>query len=161
MTPKIDEFLRSIEAAPLCSRIGMPLNDDDVVQCSGWAEFQNVPLLEYFCDILSDLRNEIAGTIPNDVWYELCPTWQLNLEEIKPRIIAIQKVTASKLPISGETLRWVNVSIMGGIAFACKEIEFQEYTKSTFFRETAKWYLRGHLPCGWSDDFPAGKLVVF
>lgn len=161
MRPEIEHFLAKIENAPLLENLGEAITDDRVVACAGWDEVRNIPLMQYFCDVQHQLGNEIIYSMPKDAWYEKCNTWTPLLNEIKPRIRAIQDVATSKLPLTGESLRWVNVSIKGGIVLACREIEYQEYTKSTFFRESAEWYLRGHLPCGWSDDFPAGKLVVF
>lgn len=38
---------------------------------------------------------------------------------------------------------------------------YSEYYKSDFYEKMFKIYLAGHLPCGWSGDYPNGKFIVY
>jgi hypothetical protein len=31
----------------------------------------------------------------------------------------------------------------------------------TFYADLAHWYVKGHFPCGWEGEYPAGHLMVY
>jgi hypothetical protein len=41
------------------------------------------------------------------------------------------------------------------------EAEFADVFPPGFYASQAFWYLRGHFPCGWDGEFPAGRLVIY
>lgn len=38
---------------------------------------------------------------------------------------------------------------------------YSEYYKSDFFDKMLAIYLSGHLPCGWSGEYPEGRFLVY
>lgn len=38
---------------------------------------------------------------------------------------------------------------------------YSEYYKSDFYDKMLEIYLSGHLPCGWSGNYPEGKFIVY
>ena len=38
---------------------------------------------------------------------------------------------------------------------------YSDYYQSEFFDRMLKIYLSGHLPCGWSGEYPEGKFFVY
>jgi len=38
---------------------------------------------------------------------------------------------------------------------------YSEYYSSDFYNKMLSIYLSGHLPCGWSGNYPEGKFIVY
>jgi len=53
-----------------------------------------------------------------------------------------------------DTVQW-------DILHLCIEAEFSDVFPPGFYASQAYWYSKGHFPCGWSGNFPAGHLLVF
>ncbi len=53
-----------------------------------------------------------------------------------------------------DTVQW-------DILHVCMEAEYVDVCQPGFYASQAYWYTKGHFPCGWDGDFPAGVLVVY
>ena len=76
-----------------------------------------------------------------------------NVHHKQPQIWNIQSVRTSEawqevLELSDATKSWM-------INF------YSEYYKSDFFDKMLAIYLSGHLPCGWSGEYPEGRFFVY
>ena len=38
---------------------------------------------------------------------------------------------------------------------------YSEYYQSDFYERMLAIYLSGHLPCGWSGEYPKGRFIVY
>ena len=52
-------------------------------------------------------------------------------------------------------------SVMWDILNACLECEYADLCSPSFYDDLANWYIKGHFPCGWEGNFPAGKLIIY
>lgn len=50
---------------------------------------------------------------------------------------------------------------LSALRMACLEAEYSDIIPLAFFSEMSAWYLAGHLPCGLTDEYPNGKLVIY
>jgi hypothetical protein len=87
--------------------------------------------------------------------------WNVIVREVKEVTIPfVQKkiqhiVAEKKLPkVFTDTIQW-------DILHLCMESEYADIFPPGFYASQAFWYARGHFPCGWSGDFPKGRLVVY
>jgi hypothetical protein len=44
---------------------------------------------------------------------------------------------------------------------ACMETEYSDIVPAGQSYTLARWYIAGHLPCGWRGEWPEGKLIVY
>ena len=51
--------------------------------------------------------------------------------------------------------------LLSTVSLACMEAEYSDLLPLAFFSEMSAWYLAGHFPCGLTDEYPNGKLMVF
>jgi hypothetical protein len=47
------------------------------------------------------------------------------------------------------------------ILHLCMECEYSDIVPPAFFAGNAYWYVAGHFPCGWKDEPPSGRPIVF
>jgi hypothetical protein len=83
------------------------------------------------------------------------------VDELKPVteslvVDKIRDVVASNgLPtVFEDTVKW-------DILHICMEAAYADVFPPGFYANQAHWYVKGHFPCGWEGDFPAGRMVVY
>jgi hypothetical protein len=70
------------------------------------------------------------------------------------------RLTDQPKPKPHECLKF-RQTLLSTTRMACMEAEYSDVIPLAFFSEMSAWYLAGYLPCGLSDEYPIGKLIVF
>ena len=88
--------------------------------------------------------------------------WNDHVDKIKPSLIEICKrkcaevMQANGLP---EQFWWSVCADLIGVGM---ESEYSDVIEPGFFTNVIlDCYLKGHFPCGWEGEFPAGRLIVY
>lgn len=139
---------------------GLPPNpeDKDLYFFVSKTEAARSLLSKAWDDALIDAGNGCSSVLPQDQlqkWNDI--TASVNEAVRESADIASNKV-AELLGLPIKKVSWL---IETTIAMACMELEYEGYLKKGFFAEICHIYLHGRLPCGLTEKFPNGKLIVF
>ena len=151
--------LEQLKAVDWFSSVGLRDSDAVIVlntweeangSCSGadWVALCNEAANHY--------RTRVAERSPDRLarWNELA-------REVKAITVPMVIAKTQQLVQEGKLLARSVDSIQWDVLHVGMEAEYADVFPPGFFASQAFWYLKGHLPCGWSGEFPRGKLVVF
>lgn len=52
-------------------------------------------------------------------------------------------------------------AVQWDILHVCMEAEYTDVCPPGFYSGLAFWYVKGHFPCGWLDDSPQGRPIIY
>lgn len=157
------DLLHLLQQADWFSRTGLPIDDPAIVRVGDWVQaMESLEGFEWY---------RVSQVAPNALTSALSSRFPL-------RYRTWNALVGAMLPVIGEIVdekiaRIVDVhrgamdeeifrdSIEWDLLHACMELEFADLIPVGFFSQISSWYVKGHLPCGWSGTFPAGSLVVY
>jgi hypothetical protein len=155
------EMIEMLKNAPWFEHVGMPLEDDTAVPVYSWGQSMKLCLsYDWKDDVLIDARNGLSMILDRDHtkryqdWNEIIDSID---ECLKPAMEELAKLVIEDHDLP-EEFKQVLVSTT---RMACVEAEYSDIVPPAFFMEIAKWYIAGHLPCGLTEEYPNGKLMVF
>jgi hypothetical protein len=160
MNSNTTELLRRLRSAPWLSCLGNPITDAGVLVAKTWEE----ALADDGSDRWGNTRLQAANALRAKVREanaERFANWNSAADEVRPAAIAVVQdgIVATSIdpkirPIVADLCKW-------DIAHALIECEYVDLVRPSFYGNLAAWYLKGHLPCDWIGDYPAGQLVVY
>lgn len=121
------------------------------IEYCGSVEWQSLCLeaANQYCERLSE-----RSPARFDRWNEIVDEMKSSTEPLVHRKIATV-MRANNLPkVFEDTAQW-------DILHLCMEAEYADIVPPGFYASQAYWYAKGHFPCGWSGDFPDGKLIIY
>jgi len=159
MHPRTVATLDQLENAAWFSRVGdkdtavatvLGSWQEAVAHCSS-IEWQNLCL-----EAANQYRERLVERSMErfEKWNEL----MLELKKVTIPLVAKKiegVVRANDLPKSFEN------AVQWDVLFVCMEAEYADVYPPGFFTSNAYWYTKGHFPCGWQGDFPAGVLIIY
>jgi len=87
--------------------------------------------------------------------------WNSKVDELKTVTIPFVRERISNVINEHALPKVFEDTVHWDILHLCLESEYAEILKPGFYASQAYWYMKGHFPCGWSDEFPGGKLVIY
>jgi hypothetical protein len=160
MGEKSTSVIKSLADVAWFSAVGNKWADGDVVQAESWQDS-----LKYLTDYshhrlyvlpTNQIRYLLREQTPNEF-----QKWSSIANAIRPDIIElVEKNTEGVLndPISVKLMRDL---VSWDIMHACMESEYDNVCSLRYFRVRVALLRAGHLPCGWQDDFPQGKHIIY
>lgn len=147
---ELAEWFRAVGQQDTEAAIILPSWEDAVASCAS-AEWQNLLL-----EATNRYREKLASLSP-----DLFQQWNVITNDVKAVTMPLvarkiaQVVKVQRLPkVFEDTVQW---DILG----VAMEAEYADVYPPGFYGSQAYWYVKGHFPCGWQGDFPAGKLIIY
>jgi hypothetical protein len=136
----VDAYLHKLRHNKWFAKVGTPLDDERVVVASSW-----------------EVAGKQARNPSNGKWNKVAT----DILNSSPR----EKERQAAFQISWK-IAWDATSTMvrdaaRDIGCAAMEIVVADLIDSTYFRELADWYLRGHWPSGYDDNSGKRKVIVY
>jgi hypothetical protein len=135
--------------------------DEDVVTPKSWSAAISHSASDFWDDFVLDRRNEFTRRLQklspsrDDEWNECAREIKLELESL---IFGITQSVTENRNMAKKLFSVVRWDILHFVL----EVEYSDVLPSAFFTEQAKWYLRGHFPCGWEGgEYPQGRRIVY
>jgi hypothetical protein len=159
MHPRTIVTLQTLEEADWFSCVGLKdaeaaivLSswDEAIAHCASpeWEDLCLEAANQYRTRLVERSRERFAKW--NDVVDDVKKT---TLSFVRRKIEAV--VRKHNLPkVFEDTVQW-------DILHLCMESEYADVCPPGFYASQAYWYVKGHFPCGWKEDFPKGVLVVY
>jgi len=159
MHPRTVLTLEKLEQAEWFSKVGVD-DAERAIVLSSWTEAIDSCSSVEWENLCLEAKNQYCERI-----HERAPAefqrWNNVAAMLKKATIPlVQKkleavVNKYSLPkVFEDTVQW---DILG----VCLEAEYADIYPPSFYASQAYWYVKGHFPCGWKGDFPAGTLVVY
>ena len=159
MHPRTIVTLDELEQADWFAAVGAPASGpvivvtswEEAIRYCGSTEWENLTL---------EASNRNAVSIAKRS-RERFNNWNTVVGELKISTIPLVKRKTEKIiqafNLPNVFLNTVDWDILG----VCLEAEYADIFPPGFFASQAYWYVNGRFPCGWSGNFPNGKLVVY
>jgi hypothetical protein len=87
--------------------------------------------------------------------------WNARVEIVRPLSRSLVQIKTQKVVQENNLPRAFISTVDWDILHVCMEAEYADVQPPGFYASQAYWYVKGHFPCGWRGDFPAGRLVIF
>ncbi len=142
LNPKVSIFLEELDTIPWFNNVGHPLHTHEVKQLFSWN------------DAWLHLQNEnwINASFHNHV-DSMNPIWDNAYDK------ALQAV--SKSIYCQEIEEGISVADTVAYDVAAAAVEIATGSSDIFFTNLMEWYRLGHWPCGWDEQYPEGKLIIY
>lgn len=125
--------------------IGTKSKMEKALKSSSWEDFN------------LDRCNELCVAI-NDRDREKFQTWNNVVDWATDEAAKIaRRYPKLEVPLSTSSLELINADVLMILA----ESEFSDLVPAGFFHRLLEVYLAGHIPCGWSGEYPNGVPVVY
>lgn len=159
MHVRTKKTLEELREAAWFASVGQEASDN-VIVVKSWREAIESCSSEPWEDLLLEAANQYCERL-SERDSQRFMLWNRCVEEIRPLVVELvgEKTRwveqAHELPpIFRETVEW-------DIVHVCMEAEFADVYPPGFFASQAYWYVEGRFPCGWSGEFPEGKLIIY
>jgi hypothetical protein len=159
MHPRTVATLEKHDKAEWFSRVGIKDTDAAIVLSSWPQAIEHCSSLEWE-NLCLEASNQYCERLLEHS-KERFNQWNDVVAELKPVTIpfVLRKIEAvaqeHNLPrVFGDTVQW---DILG----VCMEAEYADVYPRGYCASQAYWYVKGHFPCGWEGNFPAGKLIIY
>lgn len=140
-------------------QVGQAVNGPFVCLAS-WADAIEACSSAAWDDLLLEAANQYAARV-SERNAERFEHWNAIIDLVKPvsthlvRLKIADVMRIHKLPqVFEDCVQW-------DILHLCMEAEYSDVYPPGFFASQGFWYMRGHFPCGWLGEFPAGQLIVY
>lgn len=163
MHPRTKLTLEELENANWFVNVGKPYPSEDLdtlIYVKTWKEAIGWCSSQYWDDLNLEAYNQYRERL-FERSRERLRLWNEIVVEIKQYSIPLverkteQIIKKNKLPkVFNDCVQW---DILG----VCMEAEYADIYPPGFYASQAFWYVNGRFPCGWSGEFPQGKLVIF
>ena len=123
----------------------------EAIQCSSSAAWQNLCL-----EVANQYRERLMER--NRHQYEL---WNQKVISIKPLVQQLVQTKTAVVDLDESIRKQLVAAVEWDILHLCMEAEYADIYPPGFYASQGYWYLHGHFPCGWSGDYPSGKLIIY
>jgi hypothetical protein len=154
------ELIERLKHAPWFERVGQPIADETVVQVAGWRDAVALALSSEWQLARLHASNDLSGFLAREhrqrffLWNKIV----CEIDQYLQRAIAdVARRVTREYALPQEIGRLLDSTA----CLACVEAEYSDLVPPGFFSRIAEWYLKGHFPCGLTDKYPKGKLMVF
>jgi hypothetical protein len=160
MKPRTISLLQVIENTGWFTSVGQK-GISNVIYVKSWLEAVANCVGPVWSDVHLEANNILGGRVlsKSQPRYN---QWNEVVAMVKPPVLELTKrktaaiMAAEKLP---KEFWW---SVSADIIGAAMECEYADIVEPEFFNTIIiPRYLKGHFPCGWEGDFPAGRLIVY
>lgn len=140
---------------------GRPISDGTVVAARSWEEALHGLISKHWEDYVLDAQNELTETAGVCARAAFDADWNDSIGDIEGALGEdLRRRIASALPPSRKWANAVDV-VHNMIVTACAEQQCARITRTNHFRRMLHWIMEGHLPCGATAEFPAGRIKVY
>ena len=80
---------------------------------------------------------------------------------VKPAAVSLVREKASSVVAAHQLPKVFVDTVEWDVLHLLMECEFADVHPPGFYASQAYWYANGHFPCGWSGEFPQGRLIIF
>ena len=87
--------------------------------------------------------------------------WNIVAAEVKQVSVPLVKGKIAEVAQRYSLSKAFEDCVQWDIMHLLMEAEYADVFPPGFFASQAYWYVKGHFPCGWSGQFPQGKLIIF
>lgn len=149
---ELGAYLGTLEDANWIAHSGKPVGDEVTVSVerppqgeSSWVYLQVA------------LQNRITNQLVEQFGYHH-GCLQVHYDQLMPQIAPLTKAKLEAAPADFFDDR---NAPSGLIMLSCIEQYFSKLISKVVVVDWVEWLIRGHVPCGWSGEFPDGKLIVW
>lgn len=180
ISDRTEELIEAFSTCNWFQNVGTPPGHDTVEQVHGWKQAITMfHSLDWENNCL-EARNGLTMRLDRD-FRDRLQSWNEQIKAIDRRLIPIIdpvairtveehpecdelrdtfKIFWERNPKPHESLKFRH-TLLSTVSMACMEAEYSDVIPLAFFSEMSAWYLAGHLPCGLTDEYPNGKLIIF
>lgn len=140
------------------SQLGKP-SGADIYQCASLDKFVLSLNGDSWESVTLEARNEITGYLAskNSGLYQ-----QWNLLAVDASQFIEEIIIPSIPEIKGVERRVIYINLQWDLVSYLMEDAFKKVLKKPYFFESlVSVYEKGHMPCGWSGEWPEGHLLVY
>ena len=148
-------FIQQLRDAPLFTAVGQHDLGPDVLRVSTWAKCARICTLRDNHNVRIDAQNELTRALPRErmnQWNDLVREYQLTA-------LLAQKIAGIAPP--GDSPTTVMNVTRWDLNGAAMEIEYSDVVRVSFYQGLLKWYLQGHVVCGWDTMEGYFRPIVF
>ena len=148
-------FIQQLRDAPLFTAVGQHDLGPDVLRVSTWAKCARICTLRDNHNVRIDARNDLTEALPRErmnQWNDLVREYQLTA-------LLAQKIDGIAPP--GDSPTTVMNVTRWDLNGAAMEIEYSDVVRVSFYQGLLKWYLQGHVVCGWDTMEGYFRPIVF
>jgi hypothetical protein len=161
MTPETKATLRQLEDADWFSLVGQhDANTNVAIVLSSWdeaiehcssMEWENLEL-----QIVNRLCEKLLAAAPDrfNQWNEIVNEMKQHTIPLVERKIAAVVEQCHLPKVFSDSVQWDILNL-------CMESEYIDVVPPGFYAGMAFWYVNGHFPCGWKDEPPKGKPIIY
>ncbi len=87
--------------------------------------------------------------------------WNDIVIAIRPDVLALISEKTSLFVKENDLPKVFVDTVEWDVLHYCMEEEYATVIPPDFYAKQINWYMRGHFPCGWRGQFPAGRILIF
>lgn len=157
MRKSVRDLMDRLEDAELFSRVGQDELGPLVQRVSGWSQAVLICDKEtndaLRMEQLNDIRRQLTQS-RLDQWNDVTAIVRPQVLEIAERSVAVSSLNDRDAKTIRDTASWDLLAI-------ALEYEYEQETRTSFYRHLEKWYLGGHLVCGWEEEKRDAVPIIF
>jgi hypothetical protein len=157
--PRTKATLAQLDAATWFEHVGEP-GSDNVIVLTSWQEALASCSGEDWRELLQEAVNQFAERLV-ELDRNRFNQWNALVDELKAASVPLVTQKIAGVVAAFELPKAFSMTVQWDILHACLEAEYADIFPPAFYASQAYWYVTGRFPCGWSGQFPEGKLVIY
>lgn len=156
---KLTKALQVIKNINWFASIGKPI-DELNAHVGSWEEADERCNESAWQDVLIITHNELGEfVIPH--LEDRANTWNAVAVEIRKTVLPLLDSVIQDHITSHNVSKSVVDSFTWTILHIVMSAYYEDMHQFSFYTDLARWYVKGHFPCGWEGQYPEGQLIVY
>jgi hypothetical protein len=155
--------LAELQEADLLANAGRPIQSSGIVVVKSWQEAMNLCTSKEWDNLRLEGENLLTEALSSRCRDRYNKTWNNTAIELNQLIAPVLTDKLDALARRGRLPKKVRQIIHCDVRAICMEAEYLDIVPAGWYTNHLKpWYLKGHLPCGWTGEFlREGTVMVF
>ena len=163
MQPQTRATLAELQQADLLANAGQPIQISGIVVVTSWQEAMTLCTSKGWDNLRLEGENCLTVALFSRCRDRYSKTWNKTAIKLNQLLAPLLKNKFHGLARERHLPRKVRQIIHCDVRAICMEAEYSDVVPAGWYTKHLKpWYLRGHLPCGWTGEFlREGTVMVF
>ena len=152
------EILKQAQSAPLFEHVGEAIEDNAVKAISDWPSCLESLQTTKWVNIGTAILNRIfavADAMRGPDW--MTSRWDSMIDSRKQDITGLLGPALEPIMRKHKLPKWFEYFVVGDFLQAWLLSEYEDAPAAAWSERIMRWYLAGHVPCGYTGAVPAGK----
>jgi hypothetical protein len=155
--------LAEVKEADFFSKLGQPVRAPGIIAVNSWEKAMALCRTREWENLRIEAQNQLTAALHSQCRERFSKTWNKTVDALYRVLVPLLTEKVHSVVGRERLPKKVLRVALRDVCCVCMEAEYSDVIAPGWYTKQLKpWYLKGHLPCGWTGEFlREGKLMVF